>query len=199
MAYSEGFSPRPKISFGLALSVAHESDAEYFDASLSEAVEISGLASRISDALPDGIEATAVVNLDPGSDSLQKAITSCSWRIEVLGGSVEAVQLAVSKVLQATELSCERVRKGKTTMVDVRPAIESVVVEGPTDDGVQLVVDLSIETLSLRPDEFVVALDQGFSLGRVHRTHQWMKVGGVRCEPVMLPSSSTRRELNSVS
>ena len=31
IAYTEGFSPRPKISFGLALTVAHESEAEYLD------------------------------------------------------------------------------------------------------------------------------------------------------------------------
>ena len=31
LAFTEGFSPRPKVSFGLALSVGHESDAEYLD------------------------------------------------------------------------------------------------------------------------------------------------------------------------
>ena len=31
LAFTEGFSPRPKVSFGLALSTGHESDAEYLD------------------------------------------------------------------------------------------------------------------------------------------------------------------------
>ena len=34
LAYSEGFSPRPKVSFGLALSTGHESLAEYLDVEL---------------------------------------------------------------------------------------------------------------------------------------------------------------------
>ncbi|MDQ1479625.1 MAG: hypothetical protein QOI44_486, partial [Actinomycetota bacterium] len=29
LAFTEGFSPRPKVSFGLALSTGHESEAEY--------------------------------------------------------------------------------------------------------------------------------------------------------------------------
>ena len=35
VAYSEGFSPRPKLHFGLALSVGHESLAEYVDVDFS--------------------------------------------------------------------------------------------------------------------------------------------------------------------
>ena len=31
VAYSQGFSPRPKVHFGLALSTGHESLAEYLD------------------------------------------------------------------------------------------------------------------------------------------------------------------------
>ena len=31
VAYSEGFSPRPKLAFGLALSTGHESLGEYLD------------------------------------------------------------------------------------------------------------------------------------------------------------------------
>src|SRR5271165_3080682 len=40
LAFTEGFSPRPKVSFGLALSTGHESDAEYLDLVFAEAVEL---------------------------------------------------------------------------------------------------------------------------------------------------------------
>src|SRR5204862_7253907 len=36
LAYTAGFSPRPKISFGLALPTGHESVAEYLDVELAE-------------------------------------------------------------------------------------------------------------------------------------------------------------------
>ncbi len=199
VAYSEGFSPRPKISFGLALSVSHESDAEYFDVSLTRAVDVDALAPQLTEALPDGLTVTAVRALESGSASLQETITSCTWRVEVLGQSVESVQKAVTEVLAHSELLRQRVRKGKTSEVDVRPAITEIVVEGPTADGVQLVVELSTEKVSLRPDELIVVLGEDYQLGRVHRTHQWMTVDGARCEPVKPASSSTRRELSSAS
>ena len=37
VAYSQGFSPRPKMHFGLALSTGHESLAEYLDIDLDPA------------------------------------------------------------------------------------------------------------------------------------------------------------------
>ena len=46
VAYSEGFSPRPKLSFGLALSTGYESVAEYVDVELMTSTE--------PDALPGG-------------------------------------------------------------------------------------------------------------------------------------------------
>ena len=45
VAYSEGFSPRPKLSFGLALSTGHESDAEYLD--VDQLSDVRGLQSNI--------------------------------------------------------------------------------------------------------------------------------------------------------
>ena len=49
LAFTEGFSPRPKVSFGLALSTGHESDAEYVDLVFAEDVDLDaavGVAHR---------------------------------------------------------------------------------------------------------------------------------------------------------
>ena len=39
LAFTLGFSPRPKVSFGLALSTGHESEVEYLDLVFSEEIE----------------------------------------------------------------------------------------------------------------------------------------------------------------
>jgi radical SAM-linked protein len=191
VAYSEGFSPRPKLSFGLALSVAHESDAEYLDVELTELPDIENLPLALSACLPDGIDVEAVVELEPGSESLQQAITSCTWRIEVLGASTAEVTAAVAEALAATELPLERIRKGKTSVADVRPAILELEVVGPTGDGVGLEASLATSPVSLRPAELVEVLGiDGLEEGRVRRTHQWMIIDGVRREPVRRPDQS---------
>src|SRR5438094_8664069 len=53
VAYTEGFSPHPKLSFGLALSTGHESLGEYLDVDLAapdtgvDAVDLGGLPARL--------------------------------------------------------------------------------------------------------------------------------------------------------
>src|SRR5207344_1275721 len=53
LAFTEGFSPRPKVSFGLALSTGHESDAEYLDLVFADEVDCDDLPPVLSEALPD--------------------------------------------------------------------------------------------------------------------------------------------------
>ncbi len=195
VAYTEGFSPRPKLSFGLALTVAYESEAEYLDVELTKPIDLEALPAELTDALPDGMTVDAVVPNEPGTPSLQQAIVCCSWTIEVCGQPIDEVRTAVAGVLAADELLVERERKGKHTIADVRPAILDIEVAGPTSDGVELRAELATEDVSLRPAELVRALSEHLVEGRVRRTHQWMIVEGARCEPVRAPGPSTRHSL----
>lgn len=199
VAYSQGFSPRPKLSFGLALSVAHESEAEYLDVELTETVDLEGLADRLTAALPDGLTVDSIRWTKPGEESLQEAISSCTWRIEVTGVAHDDVVEAVSRTTAAAELPLERIRKGKTRTDDVRPMILNIVVEGQTESGTQLVAELATRPASLRPAEFVAALGlDGLTEGRVCRTNQWTVVDGDKREP-LAPSLSAERTLECVT
>ena len=189
IAYTEGFSPRPKISFGLALTVAHESEAEYLDVDLVTPVDIDGLAERLTVALPDGLTVDAVVPLESRSLSLQQAIVCCGWRIEVIGAPIDDVTKAVAALLAAPERFLERERKGKTTVADVRPAVISLEVAGATDSGVQLYAVLANGDLTLRPSELVRLLDLDLTEGRVCRTNQWTNADGERSEPIASTST----------
>src|SRR6478736_1988704 len=60
LAFTEGFSPRPKVSFGLALSTGHESEAEYVDIVLAEEVDLDALEDRLNSGLPEGIRIVGV-------------------------------------------------------------------------------------------------------------------------------------------
>ncbi len=186
-AYTEGFSPRPKISFGLALSVGHESDAEYLDVELATSADLEGLCEQFTAALPHGLSVFGIAEVDHKQESLQQAITSCSWQIEVLDVQQHDVEAAVAAALRSDDIQLERVRKGKTSTVNVRPAILEILVVGPTDRGVQLEVELATAPLTVRPSELIRALRADGSEGKVRRTHQWMTVADTRLEPIGRP------------
>src|SRR3954466_12463420 len=56
VAYTEGFSPHPKLSFGLALSTGHESFGEYLDIDLAEPVDVESIPARLDPCLPIGLD-----------------------------------------------------------------------------------------------------------------------------------------------
>jgi len=199
VAYSEGFSPRPKLSFGLALTVSHESEAEYLDVDLTKLIDLEALPDALTKALPDGIVAEVVVTNAPGTKSLQQEVVCCDWRIEVQGADERQISDAVAASLAAPELLLERVRKGKTKTVDVRPAIMDLDVVGPTVDGVELKARLATGLLTLRPSELIRVLGTDLIEGRVRRTHQWIIVDGARCEPVNPPGQSARHHMQRAS
>jgi radical SAM-linked protein len=197
VAYSEGFSPRPRLSFGLALSTGYESLGEYLDIDLHPQADVTpdDLPALVTPSLPSGMTAQVAVPLEPGTESLQAAVVSSTWHLEVLGADRAAVTDAVARALAADELSLTVERKGSETTLDARPAIVAL---GLTDAAAEapgvtaqhpstvLVAELATQPRSLRPAELLRALEPTWREGRVLRTHQWTLVDGARCEPIPL-------------
>jgi len=199
LAYSNGFSPRPRVSFGLALPTGHESVAEYLDIELAGDAELdlAGLPERFSAVLPVGVDALAVASIDARAPSLQEEVTSCSWRLAVVGAdgntavSASAVGARVEHILSSDAVVVTRQRKGVDVTDDIRPAIKSLHVLGDDADGVWIGCDLFVRPRSLRPSELVAALGPDLAEHRVRRLHQWIERDGAREEPLEVPSAAT--------
>ncbi len=190
LAFTQGFSPRPKVSFGLALSVGHESDAEYLDFELAEEIDLVRLPDALAVALPEGIVVFGAVALADRAPALQEAVSAVDWEIEVLGATPTtdagppAVTPRVEALLRAETLPMERVRKGRTSSDDIRPALRRIAVLGPTAHGTLIGAELATRPTSVRPAELVVALGPELREGRVRRTRQWIERGGERYDPL---------------
>jgi radical SAM-linked protein len=206
VAYTEGFSPRAKLSFGLALSTGHESEAEYLDVALRNAPEpttVEQMPALLAPALPAGMAVQAVAVLPPGAESLQQAVTSCTWYIEIGDRAPSEVAAGVSQALAAAELPLTRTRKGQTVTDDVRPAILAVRVLGPVTEVVAplapratglataIEADLATQPRGLRPTELIAAIDPAWVAVRVTRSHQWTQAGGARREVMDLGPAAT--------
>lgn len=191
IAYSAGFSPHPKLHFGLALSTGHESLAEYLDIDLvddapdlPDEAAFPALADQLTAALPLGLEVTAIAVIPTSTPSLQQAVTSCSWRIEIRGAAPAAAAAQIERLLAATELTITRQRKGKDVTDDVRPYLLDLAVVGPTDAGCEIDAHLATQPRGLRVSELLQLLDPAWEEGLVRRTDQWTLLDGARCEPL---------------
>jgi len=192
LAFTAGFSPRPKVSFGLALSVGHESDAEYLDVELQDAVDVGALVGPLTDALPDGIDVTGAVALVERAPALQEAVTAVDYRIRPLGPRDEPVTADVLASLldaaAAPDLPVTQVRKGEARVVDVKPVIRHLELVHVGDTPV-LELSLSTRPRGARPREVLDALAavagvDGLAEGHVVRTAQWIERDGARMEPL---------------
>ena len=200
VAITEGFSPRPKMHFGLALSTGHESLGEYLDIDLREpeadALDLGELPERLTPFLPPGVDVEAVSIIDRSELSLQEAVTVCTWLIEIPGVTPDELEASVRTMLDAKTLPVIRERKGKEVADDIRPGILGLRVLGATppdapEPGALLEAELATQPRSVRPSELLAAFDPPRNEGRVRRTHQWIITDGARREPI--PAHATSR------
>lgn len=203
LAYTEGFSPRPQLSFGLALPTGCESLAEYVDVALDDsrpetaAIDPGVLPSLLTSLLPDGVVAHTAVPVDRRTGSLQQQVTSCSWTMTFAGLSRPDMAIRVDALLAAATVLIVRERKGREETDDLRPSVLALAVDGGAsewdDDGVGVIAELATQPRGVRPIELVRGLiavgpDGSEPVGvpvlvRACRTQQWIERDGVRWEP----------------
>jgi radical SAM-linked protein len=191
LAFSEGFSPRPKVSFGLALSTGHESNAEYIDLVLAEELDLDALAALLGPGLPDGIEITGAVALAERAPALQEAVTCVEWRVDVAHQDLtdvdpEQLRDQVDAALANTALPTTKRRKGRDVIEDVRPVIRRITVcDEPSMTGAPASVEMEMSTQprGAKPGEVLAAIGDFIDI-RARRTHQWIERDGARQEPL---------------
>ena len=114
LAYTEGFSPRPQLSFGFALPTCAESIAEYLDVALdpgrpeTASVDVDDLPSQLTPLLPEGITVNESAVVDPKIGSLQQQVTSCSWVMNFTGVTREALAERTAALLEASVVPIRR-------------------------------------------------------------------------------------------
>src|SRR5205085_1231032 len=81
--HSQGFHPKPKVSFGPACPVGTESRAEYLDLELFGGHEAVDVARRVGENLPAGFRLLSCEPLRPGGESLSRTIRGLEYRVEL--------------------------------------------------------------------------------------------------------------------
>jgi len=190
LAFTEGFSPRPKVSFGLALSTGYESDAEYLDVEFATPVDVGRLPTVVSDALPVGIDVIAAAVLAERAPALMDAVTAVEFDVVVAhdDGSLvdrDTLVTVVGDALALSTLETTRRRKGREVVENVRPVISTITVR---DRDCRM--ELCTQPRGAKPGDVLAAIASatavpgGLAEAHVLRTNQWIERDGERYEPL---------------
>jgi radical SAM-linked protein len=196
MAYSSGYSPHPRISYGNAAPTGAASEAEYVEIGLSEVVDLGWLARVVGEALPEGMDVIRVV--PAVGASLMDRLQASSWLIDV-DATREVLDRAVTALLDAESVLVERRGKSGSRGFDARPAIVSLVVR---DDRTLEFVGRHGSPL-VRPDDVVAAMQSvcpDLVLTRpalMTRVSQGPLVGSTVIDPLAEPGDAPHLDVGS--
>ncbi|TWJ20000.1 radical SAM-linked protein [Micromonospora endolithica] len=164
IAFSQGFTPHPKISYASAAPTGVASEAEYLEIGLRAEVDPEQLRRALDAALSPGLDVLDAVVA--GSGSLADRIEASHWRIELPEVDPAVLDRAVAAFTAAGEVLVERMTKQGRRTFDARAAVISIDVVPPTEtpSGAAAVPCAILElvvrqvTPSVRPDDVLSGL-----------------------------------------
>ena len=203
LVYSQGFSPRPKIAYGLALPTGSESDCEYIDIQIDDSklktFAPDEICSALNHNLPTGIEINGASIMEGKFPSLQQTVTSCVWDITVNEDNTK-VDLWLDRIGTANEIVIVRERKGKKVIDDIKPLVCSLNKKTRKINGRVIVkAELGTQPRSLRPSELLRSAEPTLSEYKLRRRKQIVEEGAKRLDPLDVAGATRMRTLIGAS
>ena len=81
LAKSESRKPKPRLSFGPAVSVGYESDAEYCDVELASRIDFAKAAESLAPHLPEGYALVGAKSIPRFFPSLEQTLNIADYRL----------------------------------------------------------------------------------------------------------------------
>jgi radical SAM-linked protein len=171
LAYSQGFNPQARMHFAAALPVGFTGQAELIDVFLDAEIEPADFLARLAPALPAGIRLTGAEAVSRELPSLQAAICSARYRVELATAeSDEVFASRLSAFMTRSEAWRERRRGKEVARYDLRPLVQSLIYTGPCELGQSFDTEMRAEPGATgRPDELLAELGYESALRRVVR------------------------------
>jgi radical SAM-linked protein len=146
LCHSQGFHPKPRLSFGPACPVGVESLVEWTEVQLQPPVDPDDLLRRLGGRLPAGVAVLEAAVAEPGAPRLSSTLRTVRYRLR-LGGAVsaEGARAGAARLLQRSSWRLWREVRGEQREVELRPSLRSLrVLDGSA--GVEAVLDLSLDS-----------------------------------------------------
>jgi radical SAM-linked protein len=172
MAYSEGFSPHPRISLAAPLPIGVTSEAELMDVVVNKAVSPYFFMQNTKPQLPRGVEVFEIQQVPLTAPSLQSQAQFIDYRVSGSSDRTEEeIRNAVTATLQAEKLPWHHMRDTGPRHYDLRPLIEDLWLESWQDHVFTLGMRLRCDAQGTgRPEQVTAVLGLTDHPSLVHRT-----------------------------
>jgi radical SAM-linked protein len=165
IAFSQGFTPHPKISYASAAPTGTASEAEYLEIGLRARVDPEQVRVGLDAALSPGLDVLDAVEAR-AAGSLADRIDASRWRVELPGVEPDALRHAVTAFAASPEVMVERLTKQGRRSMDARGAVVYIDVApsgaAPSEFGGApcAILDLVVRqvTPTVRPDDVLAGL-----------------------------------------
>jgi radical SAM-linked protein len=170
MAYSQGYHPKPRVSFGPALPVGVESRCEYLDLELVGEHDAADIGARLGAKLPEGFEVFEARAIDPRAESISASLRAvhyvaefpAAWaddalreRIEAFAGSPRSVVRRIAPPKGGARGRGEKIAPGKAREIDLKEVVTHLALDGSSRVAFSLKADPSG---SAKPAEVLAAV-----------------------------------------
>ncbi len=145
---SEGYNPRPKIAYPLALPVGIKGIDEKLEMELCEQMEVTELETRLKKQLPENIQITSV---EPITSKVKSTVRDVTYVVIPKDGKMPEAG-KTDELLSKDDVIIQR--KGKKRAFNIRPSIERI-----KSDSQSIDLDLKMTPEGMaRPEEVLLQL-----------------------------------------
>lgn len=158
IAFSKGFHPHPKISFGPALPVGMGSITEYLDLEITKRIPIEDILFGLKTQLPPGIEILEVRYIPSETPSLCESIKGYAYEVEFPRGLPQDVESRVKDFLNLDTLPFTRITDKGERRIDLRHQVKVLEIKSKESRTVLYVEMEEKDHISCRPLEVMQAI-----------------------------------------
>ncbi len=154
MAYSQGFNPRPRIVFTLALGLGIEGEREVLEMELAEPMEPEVLLAKLAAESPEGLE---WLEAEPAHSRKSAQAATVCFALQVPDNRRAEASASLERLLASERWPYLRRRAERATEDDLRPFL----LEGRID-GTSGLLSFRLKMTqdgSARPEDVIDALD----------------------------------------
>ncbi len=172
LAYSQGFSPHPRISLAAPLAIGVTSGGELMDIYLEQRLSPHYFMKNLSRQLPPGTDISEVVEVGLGLPSLQSQVAFAEYEVGMeTDKSAEEVEASLRDLLARDTLPWQHMRDKELRKYDLRCLIDSLWLIDSSPAGCILGMRLRCDSRGTgRPEQVTAALGFSNHPQSIHRT-----------------------------